>query len=180
MKLRYALLLLFFSLTTTFAQAQTATTDVVPWSAKHHLTAQDFGVKLKKETVGKAEFQLTTETRTNLYTKQKRTIVRNNLVHDKSSINPAHNVAQQLRFQQTLFDITEIYARRLRQLMPATATAPTTAKTDPAAQMIAAAAKRRQRYRLETANSTLAAKQAQWKKTIQKELTALSAFALPE
>ncbi|MBO3270155.1 hypothetical protein [Hymenobacter defluvii] len=179
MKLLYTLLFSLLSLTT-FAQT---TTDFVPWSAKHHLTAQDFGVKLKKETIGKAEFQLTTETRTNLYTKQKRTIVRNGLVRSKSSINPAHNVAQQLRFQQTLFDITEIYARKLRQLMPATPTAaptPTSAKTDPAAQMIAAAAKRRQQYRLQTANSTIAAKQAQWEKTIQKELAALQQFALPE
>lgn len=180
MKLLYTLLFFLLSLTTAFGQAAT---DFVPWSATRRLTVQDFGVKLKKESIGQAEFQLTTETRTNLYTKQKRTIVRNGLVRSKSGINPAHNVAQQLRFQQTLFDITEIYARKLRQLLPATPTdtpTPTAQKTDPAAQMIAAAAKRRQQYRLETANSTLAAKQAQWEKTIRKELTALREFALPE
>ena len=151
----------------------------VPWSAQHPLTAQDFQQKLKPGTTPQAAFQLTTETRTNLYTHQKRTLVRNQLLSAQSSLSPTQDVAQQLRLQQTLFNITEIYARRLRQHLQTDPPAPTS-KTDPAAPYVAAAAKRRQRYRGETQNGTLAARQTQWEKTIRRELAGLQAFALPE
>jgi len=168
------LLLFVFSL----SRAQTTTADLVPWSAKHRLTVNDFGVKLKKGNAGKAEFQLATETRTNIYTHQKRIIVRNNLVRSASSINPSQHLPEQLRFQQTLFDIMEIYARQLRQ---ATAN-PATASKSPGVEehIVAAAAKRRQRYGVETKYGTLASKQAQWEKTVKQELAALQSFAVPE
>ena len=120
----------------------------VPWSAKHPLTAQDFQQKLKPGATPQAAFQLTTETRTNLYTHQKRTLVRNQLLSARSSLSPTQSVARQLRLQQTLFNITEIYARRLRQHLQTDPPA-ATAKTDPAAPYVAAA-QRRQRYRGET------------------------------
>ncbi|OUJ76000.1 hypothetical protein [Hymenobacter crusticola] len=181
MRISVSVLALLLSFITISSRAQTATTDLVPWSAKHRLTVGDFGVKLKKGNVGKAEFQLATEKRTNIYTHQKRIIVRNNMVRSASSINPNQHLPEQLRFQQTLFDIMEIYARQLRQ---ATATPTTVAGTpkspSPEERIVAAAAKRRQRYGVETQYGTLAAKQARWEKTIQQELAALQQFAVPE
>jgi hypothetical protein len=153
------------------------------WSANHHLTVNDFGIKLKKGKSGQAEFQLATETRTNLYTHQKRIVVRNTMVRSRSSINPNEHLAEQLRFQQTLFDIMEIYARQLRQATQTTATSTVVGAKkapDPAAAIVAAAAKRRQRYGVETQYGTLAAKQARWEKTIKQELAALQSFAVPE
>ena len=181
MRLFLSTLILLLSCLVFPSQAQTATADLVPWNAKHRLTVNDFGVKLKKGKSGKAEFQLATETRTNIYTHQKRIIVRNNMVRSASSINPSQHVQEQLRFQQTLFDIMEIYARQLRQAT-ATAAAASTTKKSPSAEerIVAAAAKRRQRYGVETQYGTLAAKQATWEKTIKQELAALQSFAVPE
>ena len=173
MKILYLLAGLLLTLPPARAQAP------VPWSARHPLTAQDFQQKLKPGATPQAAFQLTTETRTNLYSHQKRTLVRNQLLSAQSSLSPTQSVARQLRLQQTLFNITEIYARRLRQRLQTDPPAPTS-KTDPAAPFVAAAAKRRQRYRGETQNGTLVAKQAQWEQTIRRELAGLQAFALPE
>ena len=181
MRILVSILALLFSFVPFSTKAQTAAADLVPWSAKHRLTVNDFGVKLKKGRTGKAEFQLATETRTNLYTHQKRIVVRNNMVRSASSINPSQHLPEQLRFQQTLFDIMEIYARQLRQAT-ATPTAATTTKKSPSPEerIVAAAAKRRQRYGVDTQYGTVAAKQATWEKTIKQELAALQSFAVPE
>ncbi|GGF01027.1 hypothetical protein [Hymenobacter cavernae] len=181
MKILLSTVALLFSFITAFGQAQSPAADLVSWSAKHRLSVSDFGVKLKKGKVGKAGFQLATETRTNLYTHQKRVIVRNNMVRSASSINPGQHVQEQLRFQQTLFDIMEIYARQLRQATQTPTAATSTArKPGPEEQIVAAAAKRRQHYGVDTQYGTLAAKQAKWEKTIKQELAALQSFAVPE
>jgi hypothetical protein len=181
MRLSIGILALLLSFVTFSSQAQTTKTDLVPWSAKHRLTVNDFGVKLKKGKTGKAEFQLATETRTNIYTHQKRIVVRNNMVRSASSINPSQHLPEQLRFQQTLFDIMEIYARQLRQATATPAAATSTQKSSsPEERIVAAAAKRRQRYGVETQYGTLASKQATWEKQVKQELAALQSFAMPE
>jgi hypothetical protein len=156
--------------------------DYLLWNSKNKLTINDFGIK-KSDSYSESSFaQFTMEYEVkglNFLTKNFNKKVKTLFIKSASWINPLQDVELSLRYQQTLFDLYEIYTRRFRKEL-----------SDNRKQFIkglsfvkeidskimADLSKRRLQYDSETKNGKDNEKQAVWEQQIKQELDELSDF----
>ena len=182
-----AALLLFLSVAPVRAQ-QTAIpdTDYLLWSATRRLTAADFQMPLKPHVNlrgSSAAFGFGMHgSPYDLLSKRGNNIVVNRMLRTASWLdtNNPDQVAPQVLFQQTLFDIQEIYVRRFRQQARANAKKIVLIGKPDVNELMEEQLKACQQRQAEYAEATdygsLLGTQAVWESQIQKELQELQAY----
>jgi hypothetical protein len=160
------------------------------WSATRHLQASDFKLRIRKQNnLSQSVANLGLEVNGNVYDllgKKANQVVKNVFNSSGSYLDSADQTAVdlQLRYLQTLWDINEVAARRLRQELKAGAKRMILIGKPDINDLIRVAyetAHERQiQYADETKYGLFVDKQAAWEKQLADELTALAAFALPD
>lgn len=166
-----------------FAQKQ-SDLDLLYWSEKQKITLDDFGIQTKDGAMGLSSAGFTLEYSIHgmsFMTKNFNKKVRHAMVRSASQINVDGDVDRYLNFQQTLFDITEIYVRKFRQALRENRKK-LFIKTEIAEelkdQIIGIDLEyRKAAYINETNSGKNAEKQLEWEALIKKELNELSDFA---
>jgi hypothetical protein len=157
--------------------------DYLLWSAFRKLSVDDFGIKTKQaeSTLSFAQFTLNYEVRGfSFLAKNFNKKVKNYFMPGASWIDTTTGVATSLRYQQTLFDLCEIYARQFRQALQQNRKKflkGTDIADELNKQYMSAFSKRRIEYDRETSFGTKEARQAEWEAQIQQELQQLSDYA---
>ncbi|UOQ66409.1 hypothetical protein [Hymenobacter volaticus] len=189
MRRLFYLFLIWSALSGFSACAQVSTTsdtEYLRWSATRRLCAADFQMPLKPHNNLKgsnAAFSFSMDGHTyDLLGKRSNDIIVNQMLRTASWIdtnNPAA-IEQQILFHQTLFDIQEIYVRRLRQQARAGVKKMILIGkpdiNDLVNQQMKASQIRQAEYAEETDYGTLPGTQAVWEAKIQQELQALEAY----
>ena len=157
--------------------------NIVLWSADKKLSLDDFGIKTKNMESGATSAQFMVDYKIsglNFLTKNFNKKVRNYMIKSASQIDTTGNVPVYLLYQQTLFDICEVYTRQFRKalrenrkkLLKSTAIA-----EDLNNEIMTAYALRRGQYTQETNAANYSDKQKEWQMQIAKELEELADFA---
>lgn len=179
---RQTVLFLLIFLLTNFVFGQN-NPDNLQWSATHKLTLDDFSIKTKslETTSSFAQFSVDYQVSGfDFLTKNFNKKVHNYIIKTASWIDTTVNVNQSLLYQQTLFDICEIYTRQFRKALRenrkkiANGTAIAKELND---KIMTDFSKRRIDYDRETKFGTDMTKQKEWEAQIQKELLELNDFA---
>lgn len=114
------LIVLLLSINSLFSQNKTENENIVMWSSTKKLTLDDFGIK-KESTDAMLSFaQFSIDYSVNGFSflaKNFNKKVRNYMIKSASWINPNKNVSTSLLYQQTIFDIAEIYTRQFRKAL---------------------------------------------------------------
>lgn len=180
MNLRY---IIFFFLAFNLFHSQTNDDNLVFWSPTRKLTIDDFGIKTTKENQELSYGQISIDSNIkgfDFLTKNFNKKVRNYFIKSASWINITKDVEISLKYQQTAFDISEIYARAYRkelrnkrkQILKGFQI------LDELNQKFATDfSNRRLQYNNETNYGTIPDKQIEWEKQIQKELEELKEFS---
>ena len=157
--------------------------DFLYWSATNKLTVDDFGIKKNNSQSGSCFAQFSMEcsvTGFDFMTKKFNKKVRNAIIKTASWIDTTYNVDYSLRYQQTLFDLAEIYTRRFRKELRENRKqiAKGLAIVEELNSKISADfAKRRLQYDSETKSGTDNEKQLIWEDLIRKELQELDDYS---
>jgi len=176
----FTLILLFSYSSITFAQAPTDD-NLVYWSATKKLTVNDFSIKITGREVSSAQFS--TEYHINGFnflTKNFNKKVLNYMIKSASQIDTTANVKESLIFQQTLFDLCEIYAREFRKALRDNRKkliSGTEIVKELDHQIMTKLVNRKREYTLETNSGCAPIKQKEWETQIAKELEELKDFA---
>jgi hypothetical protein len=174
------ILLLNFTGVSSFGQVND---NYLLWSADYKLTVEDFAIKTKlvETTPSFAQFSLDYQVSGfDFLTKNFNKKVRNNFIRSASWIDTTIDFSRPLRYQQTLFDLCEIYARQFRKALKENKRK--IAKGIAIAQQLneqfmSEFAQRRIYYDTETKFGIDETKQKDWELQIQKELTELANYA---
>lgn len=176
-------LFLLLKLTSTFSQTNIAD-NYLAWSSTRRLSVEDFGIKKKdlQTNPSFAQFNIQFEIGGfDFLTKNFNKKVHNYFIKSASWIDTSQSINFSITYQQTLFDICEIYTRQLRRdikknrrkiaggnkfIMELNAKAMTNF------------ANRRLEYDNETQFGADIEKQAEWEKRILEELTALKEYSV--
>jgi len=164
--------------------------DYLAWSATRRLQASDFQLRVRARnnlagSVGNFGF-LMRGSNLDLLSKKGNEVVQNVLYRAGSYLDSSSQAAPalQLRYLQTLWDINEVAARRLRQdLRGAAKRIIMWGKPDPNDLVQTAyetASKRQLQYTDETNYGLYLDKQAGWEALLAKELAELKDFAVPD
>jgi hypothetical protein len=176
------LILLGLACSTTLSYGQQTSRELL-WSPDHKLTVADFGIRNQGANAQLSFAQFSLDYAVGGFDFLSRKFnkkVRNVLIPSASWIDTTRMVARSLRYQQTLFDIGEIYARRFRKKLAENRKmiARGTAVVQQWETEIATAlSQRRLAYDLETQSGADEARQKQWEDTIREELSGLAPYA---
>jgi hypothetical protein len=175
------LLILFFILKVSFSQ--TNDNNIVLWTSSKKLTVDDFGIKTKDKETNPSFAQFSVDYRVNgfgflagNFNKK----IRNYMIKSASWIDTTTNVAVSLRYQQTLFNICEIYTRHFRKELKENRKkiASGTQFIDGLNQKaMTDFSNRRIVYDKETHYGQIEVRQKEWEIRIQKELDELKEFS---
>jgi hypothetical protein len=191
MTIRYLLLCLIFLLhLPSFAQiGKPLPAGYLQWSATRRLQTSDFQLRIRKQNnLNQSVANLGLEIDGNGYDllgKKANQVVKNVFNSSGSYLDSADQTAVelQLRYLQTLWDINEVAARRLRQELRAGAKRMILIGKPDINDLIRGAYetanKRQIQYADETKYGLFVDKQMAWEKQLAEELAALAAFALP-
>lgn len=163
--------------------AQSTPAGYLRWSDTRKLTADDFVIKTKTpdNIPCFAQFTISFESIAfGFLTKNFNKKVHNYFMPGASWIDTTANTALSLRYQQTLFDISEIYTRQIRKALRENRKQffkNGHVVNDLNNQYMSLFAKRRVDYDADTKFGTDEAKQQAWEVQIQKELAALQGYA---
>ncbi len=157
--------------------------DRIYWSDRQQLIVDDFGIHTKYMESGatSAEFAIDYQvSKLNFVTKNFNKNVRNYMVKSTSQIDITGNVKQYLLYQQTLFNLSEVYARELRKALRENRKLlirGTTVADELNWKVMSEFMARRAKYTLETNSASNAAKQKEWEDEIAYELKELKDFS---
>lgn len=177
----YQLILLLIP---TIAYSQTQDSNYISWTPTRKLTVADFVIKTKslESNSSFAHFTIGFGSRQiNIFNGNVHYKVFNSFLKSASWIDTTANVAVILRYQQTLFDLAEIYTRHLRRDLQLNRKR---VRLDPNfpdkinAEVMAEFAKRRIKYDIETKFGSVALEQKRWELDIQRELSELDEYIL--
>ncbi|MEO8415365.1 MAG: hypothetical protein ABI472_17020 [Ginsengibacter sp.] len=152
------------------------------WSPTRELTLSDFTIKTKQleATTSFGQFYIAYKVQGfDFMTKNFNKKVDNFFIKSASWIDTTSNIQQLLTYQQTLFDISEIYARQFRKALHDNRKkiiSGTNFIEELDQKYISDFSKRRIDYDRETKFGTDIEKQKEWEKQIQKELSDLKDF----
>ncbi len=179
---RPTILISLICLLTNYAFGQ-SNQDNLNWSATHKLTLDDFSIKTKSNESTSSFAQFSVEYQVNGFdflTKNFNKKVHNYIIKTASWIDTTADINQSLLYQQTLFDICEIYTRQfrkeLRENRKKIANGTEIAK-ELNNKIMTDFSKRRIEYDRETKYGADLTKQKEWENQIQKELLELKDFA---
>ncbi len=153
------------------------------WSPTRKLTLSDFTIKTKQleTTTSFGQFYIAYKVKGfDFMTKNFNKKVDNLFIESASWIDTTTNIQQSLTYQQTLFDISEIYARQFRKALHDNRKkimSGTNFIEELDQKYMSDFSKRRIDYDRETKFGTDMDKQKEWEAQIQKELSELSDFA---
>ncbi|NCA85127.1 MAG: hypothetical protein EOM83_06060 [Clostridia bacterium] len=183
MKRMRILLAIFMILSSSVVFGQTNNDNYVFWSPSKKLTVDDFGIKTKNsETVASfAQFSIDYQIRGfDFMTKNFNKKVRNYLIKSAPIIDTTTDVSISLRYQQTLFDISEIYTRQFRKALRENRKKLASGfqiAEDLNQKAITDFSNRRVIYDRDTNFGTIQDKQLEWDLQIQNELEELKEYA---
>lgn len=179
-RLKFILLTIFCS---SFAFAQTSNDNYTFWSATKKLTIDDFGIKTKNGETNPSFAQFSVDYQVSGFdfmAKDFNKKVRNYMIKSASWIDTTTNVSVSLRYQQTLFDICEIYTRQFRKSLKENRKKIASGLQiveDLNQKAMTDFSNRRIIYDRETNYGTNQDKQIEWELQIQKELDELKDYA---
>lgn len=180
--IRPTILFILICLLTNFAIGQN-NSDNLQWSSTHKLTLDDFSIKIKSNETTSSFAQFSVDYQVSGFdflTKNFNKKVHNYIIKTASWIDTTSNINQSLLYQQTLFDICEIYTRQFRKALSENrkkiANGTEIAK-ELNNKVMTDFSKRRIDYDRETKYGTDLTKQKEWEAQIQKELLELNDFA---
>ena len=167
------------------SSASATDSDYLAWSATRRITPADFRLQHKSSSGMQgsiADFLLDVDGHViDLLGKRGNAIIRNRMLRSASWLDTtASSAPANIRYQQTLFDLHEIYTRKLRQQARASAKKmllvgkPTL--TDLMEGLMKELEQRKLQYTDDTNFGLLPDKQAAWEQTIRQELAALAAY----
>ncbi|GHV57140.1 hypothetical protein FACS1894182_05240 [Bacteroidia bacterium] len=153
------------------------------WSADKKLTVADFLIQPQSGQAMSSFAQFSIEHQVsgmNFLTKNFNKKVQNFMIPSASWIDTTNNVSQALLYQQTLFDLAEIYTRQFRKALRENRKKIATGLqivTDLNDSIMSDLAKRRANYSQETNFAADSDSQLQWEEQIKQELLELKDFA---
>lgn len=170
--------ILFFFFIFSLLHSQTSDDNIVLWNSDKKLTVDDFGIRITKEDdqMSYGQFSIDSNIKGfDFLTKNFNKKVRNYFIKSASWINTKKNVETSLKYQQTVFDLSEIYARKFRKELKNNRK-----KILKGFQIldelnqkaVTDFSNRRLQYNNETNYGTIKNKQIEWEKQIQNELEA--------
>lgn len=173
----------FLVATYTFAQKQ-SDLDLLFWSPKQKITIDDFGIKSKDASMGASSVAFSLEYNIHglsFTTKNFNKKVRHCMVRSASQIDMSGDVDRYIEYQQTLFDITEIYVRQFRKALRENRKK-LVFKTEVAEELKdeiigEELENRKAAYTNATNSAKNTDKQQEWARQIQKELDELADYA---
>lgn len=158
--------------------------DYIAWSPGQKLTVNNFIIKTGngQTTPSFAQFTISYQAGGfDFMAKNFNRKVGNYFIKAASWIDTSFDVAQSVRYQQTLFDLAEVYARRFRKELKAHKGKLTNGANyinELNARIMADFAQRRIEYDTDTNYVTAEAKQAEWEGKIKGELEELEEYAV--
>lgn len=161
----------------------TADENFVYWSSTKKLSLDDFEIKTGALENMQSFAQFSIDYKVNGFDFLRRSFnknVRNYVIRSASSIDTLTNTSLSLLYQQTLFDLSEIYARQFRKALKVNKRkiASGTQFIEGISQKVMTDfANRRLQYTTDTNFGSIPEKQAEWEYLIQQELQALSEFS---
>ncbi|MEA5461968.1 hypothetical protein VB796_23055 [Arcicella sp. LKC2W] len=177
-------LLLFFLLySSELAFSQSIDKNLVFWSSTKKISIADFAIKTNNKKASSSFMQFSIDYNVNGFdflTKNFNKKVRNSFIRTASWIDTTSNVEKSIRYQQTLFDISEIYTRKFRKQLKENRKkiARGTQIVEEINQSIMTEfSKRRIKYDLDTNFSEIEKSQKEWETQITIELRELENFA---
>lgn len=153
------------------------------WSATQKLTVADFGIQTRgaENTTSFAQFTVFYESKGwGLFSKNVNNKVRNYFLRSASWIDTTADVGRSLRYQQTLFDLCEVYTRQFRKALRENRKKTWSGMDfihDLNKRCMADFARRRLVYDRETAYAANEPGQKEWEEQIRSELAALADYA---
>jgi hypothetical protein len=156
--------------------------DYLLWNSNHRLTIDDFGIKKSDSKSGLSFAQFTIEHNVSGFdfiTKKFNKKVKNSIIKSASWIDTTQNVELSLKYQQTLFDIAEIYTRKFRKELQENRkqiAKGISIVNDINAKLSSEFAKRRLLYDSETNSGYDSQKQLIWEQQIKQELFELADY----
>jgi hypothetical protein len=174
-------LIIFFMLIASFSFCQTSKDNYLRWSSVRKLKLNDFEIKTKDSQTSFAQFVLDFEVNgfdffTNNFNKK----VHNYFIGAASWIDTTHDATPSLKYQQTLFDISEIYARHFRKELRENRKKILGGSqfiNELNSKIMKEFSKRRVAYDTETKSGSELEIQKRWEIQIQKELDELKEFS---
>ena len=157
--------------------------DNLLWSETRKLTIDDFFIKSERHqgSLSAGQFSISYQvTGFDFLTKNFNKKIRNYFIRSASWIDTTNNVQQSLLYQQTLFDLSEIYTRQFRKSLRENRKQLTKGLKiveELSNKSMSDFAKRRVDYDRETKTATDETKQKEWEAMIDKELADLADFA---
>lgn len=178
----FLLFFLFFNIELAFTQ--TINKDLFFWSSTKKICIDDFGIKTHTNETSSSFMQFSIDYNLNGFdflTKNFNNKVRNYFIKTASWIDTTNsNIEQSIRYQQTLFDMSEIYTRQFRKQLKENRKkfARGTQFVEGINQTIMTEfSKRRIKYDLETKFGEIENSQKEWESQIKIELFELDNFA---
>ena len=110
--------ILFFFFISSIFHSQTSDDNIILWSSDRKLTMNDFGIRITKEDnqMSYGQFSIDSNIKGfDFLTKNFNKKIRNYFIKSASWINTEKDVETSLKYQQTVFDLSEIYAREFRK-----------------------------------------------------------------
>jgi hypothetical protein len=183
--MKYCFLFIAIIFTTSaFAQASTKDSNLVCWSKYRRLEVADFQMKVAPQVNSYSSSQFSYDYKVvSLFVlpKDYKKNISNCFVKNASWINTSKNTDTTLRYQQTLFDLGEVYVRQFRKFVFDNRKKLAFGKVnadDANSEIMNNLAKRKAEYNTDTSFGTNPEKQRAWEITIFKELEALKDFSV--
>ena len=157
--------------------------NLVVWSSTRKLTIEDFLIKTKNGETNTSFAQFSVDYQVNGFdfmTKNFNKKVRNYFIKSASWIDTTSNVSNSIRYQQTLFDMCEVYTRKFRKALKEhrKKTASGTQFVEELNQKVMTDFSiRRIEYDRESNFGQISEKQTEWESQIHGELAELKEFA---
>lgn len=157
--------------------------ETISWAANRQLAVSDFLIKPASTNQAASYASFSIEYRAGgkeLLSNNLNKRVSNYFIKAESWIDTTQNISQALRFQQSSFDLCEIYVRQFRKALYENRKKIKSLKFIDALneQFTTAFSKRRMEYDLDTKAATDEAAQQRWEAIIAQELKELSNYSL--
>jgi hypothetical protein len=185
MKLYILTLILFLPLLS-MGQNAANNSNIIFWSKERRLQEADFQIKIRGDlsSYSAGQYYMGYESLVGIFTiglpKNYKKRIRSYFVKSASWIDTTYDVATSIRYQQTLFDLSEVCVRQLRKSIYENWHKKVKARKgieELHAQVLTDFANRRTQYDLSTDFGTLAAQQKLWEMMIAKELDDLKEYS---
>jgi len=182
MKRQLATVIILFSISISYGQ-NNVNHNYIFWSAGHKFTVDDFVIKTKDLETNPSFAQFSVDYQVggfDFLAKNFNKKVRNYMIKSASWIDTTYEVEASLRYQQTLFDICEIYTRKFRGELKQNRkkiASGTQFIEELNSKAMTDFSNRRVEYDRDTKFGSIEEKQAEWELQIKKELDELKEFS---